>query len=83
MSEVRKGRPPTRFTNPWKELLGCEVNVCQAEHCDQERMKFCALRKAWLQRRRELREHLAQARSKRSRAVYEQLLKQMGADDGE
>lgn len=83
MAEVRKGRPPTRFTNPWREELGCEVNVCQAEHCDRERMRFCALRKAWLERKRELRGHWDQARSKRSRAVYERLLKQMGAWDGE
>jgi hypothetical protein len=36
--------------NPWKEKLGCEVNVCQATHCDAQRMEFCALRKAYLER---------------------------------
>lgn len=77
------GKKPYRFTNPWQEKLGCEVNVCQAGHCDPARMKFCALRMAWLERRRELREHLAQARSKRAKAIYERLLKQLGAGDGE
>lgn len=36
--------------NPWKERLGCEVNVCQAKQCDLERMRICALRKAYLER---------------------------------
>lgn len=34
--------------NPWKDKLGCEVNVCSAKECDAKRMSFCALRKAYL-----------------------------------
>lgn len=31
--------------NPWHDKIGCEVNVCKATLCDEERMKICALRK--------------------------------------
>jgi hypothetical protein len=83
MAEIRIGRPPTRFTNPWAELLGCEVRFCQAELCDRARLRFCALRRAWLERRGELRTHWEHARGRRAKLVYEKLLKQMGAWDGE
>lgn len=35
--------------NPWKDKLGCEVNVCSAKECDAKRMSFCALRKTYLE----------------------------------
>jgi len=53
--------------NPWKEKLGCEVNVCQAKHCDAQRMELCALRKAYQWRVARLRILFSQARSERVR----------------
>lgn len=40
--------------NVWAAKLGCEVNVCQAKHCDSQRMEICALRANYLWRVRTL-----------------------------
>jgi hypothetical protein len=66
--------------NPWKESLGCEVNVCSAKDCDPERMKICALRKtyqervAWLKLKRQL------CRSKSLADKINKLLRGMNAE---
>lgn len=81
MAETRKGRPPTRNTNPWKEEVGCEVKVCQAEQCDAERAEICALRKYWLERVQGLRELRGKVRD---RALLREIEKQLrGLGEGE
>jgi hypothetical protein len=73
------GRPSTRFTNPWKETLGCEVNVCQATWCDEHRMKICALRKYYLDQVRMLREHMEKARSETTKEFFRARLRALDA----
>ena len=53
--------------NTHRATLGCEVNVCQAKHCDAQRMQDCALRKAYQWRVARLRILFSQARSERVR----------------
>ena len=62
--------------NPWHEKLGCEVNVCQSkEPCDPERMKVCALRKAWQERIAKLTMDIANTRTEIGRHPLMQMLK--------
>ena len=49
--------------NPWRESLGCEVNVCCAKECDARRMQDCALRKAYQWRVAKLQTMYKQAKS--------------------
>jgi hypothetical protein len=71
-------RPRTRLITPWQETLGCEVNVCQAQHCDAQRMEICALRIAWLEMRDALLDRMERARTARGRAIYRERLAGMG-----
>jgi len=36
--------------NPWRESLGCEVNLCSARLCSREFMKRCSLRREYQKR---------------------------------
>jgi len=65
--------------NPWKATLGCEVNVCSAKECDPDRMKICALRKAYLERVAKLRLMYARARSAGVRKLIEKKLTRLEA----
>jgi len=42
------------MTNKWQSELGCEVNHCTAEWCNESRLNVCALRQAYLERGRYL-----------------------------
>lgn len=66
--------------NPWTELLGCEVNVCQAKQCDQVRMKICALRKNYLWRVNMLMAKLNRLKDSPFRAGIIREIKELGAD---
>ena len=66
--------------NPWKEKLGCEVNLCQAKHCDAQRMEFCALRKAYLERVAWLKVKRAQCRSQINVDRINKILRGMDAE---
>jgi len=66
--------------NPWRESLGCEVNVCQAKHCDAQRMQDCALRKAYQWRVARLRLLLNSARSESVRDKIKKMLRGLDAE---
>ena len=66
--------------NPWKEKLGCEVNLCQAKHCDAQRMEFCALRKAYLERVAWLKVKRHQCRSQINKDQINKILRGMDAE---
>lgn len=55
--------------NPHKHL-GCEVNLCQAKVCTAERMQWCALRRAYLERVAVLEKELKKCRSEETREIY-------------
>ena len=67
--------------NPWAERLGCEMNVCQADNCNPERMSWCDLRRYYLERVRGLRELHQRARSRVLRASIERQLRGLDAWD--
>lgn len=64
--------------NPWTDKLGCEVNVCCAKVCNAERMKICALRKAYQERVAYLRLILDAARGDKLRGHMRTLLAGLG-----
>ena len=66
--------------NPFKATLGCEVNVCQAKHCDAQRMQDCALRKAYQWRVARLRLLLNSARSESVRDKIKKMLRGLDAE---
>lgn len=66
--------------NPWRESLGCEVNVCQAKHCDAHRMQDCALRKAYQWRVARLKLLLKSARSDLVRDKIKKMLRGLDAE---
>lgn len=65
--------------NPWREKLGCEVNVCSARQCDPGRMEICALRHAYQERVARLQLHYSQARSKYAKSIIARRLKMLEA----
>jgi hypothetical protein len=65
--------------NPWRESLGCEVNVCQAKHCDAQRMQDCALRKAYQWRVAKLQTMYKLAKSARVRNIISRKLVKLEA----
>ncbi len=67
--------------NPWKEALGCEVNVCAAKECNQTRMSFCALRKAYLERVAYVKQLRNTTRIEWLRDKYNDILKGLEADE--
>lgn len=66
--------------NPWRESLGCEVNVCCAKECDAQRMQGCALRKAYQWRVARLRLLLNSARSESVRDKIKKMLRGLDAE---
>lgn len=66
--------------NPHRATLGCEVNVCQAKHCDAQRMQDCALRKAYQWRVARLKLLLNSARSEATRAMIKKMLRRLNAE---
>ncbi len=66
--------------NPWRESLGCEVNVCCAKECDARRMQDCALRKAYQWRVARLRLLLNSARSESVRDKIKKMLRGLDAE---
>lgn len=66
--------------NPWRESLGCEVNVCCAKECDAQRMQDCALRKAYQWRVARLRLLLNSARSESVRDKIKKMLRGLDAE---
>ncbi len=78
ISQIRRlGSEDSPALNPWKQELGCEVRVCEAQLCDRERMDICALRAAYLERRAELRKRLAECRSERIRGLLKGMLESL------
>lgn len=67
--------------NPWKDALGCEVTVCQAKHCDQDRMKDCYLRKCYLERLSFLERKLRKLQGTPLAAGVHKELKNLKGDD--
>jgi len=65
--------------NKWKEKLGCEVNVCQAKQCDEERMKICSLRKAYQERVAYLILQVKSTKSEKIKNEIRKILEGMGA----
>ena len=65
--------------NPHRTTLGCEVNVCQAKHCDAQRMQDCALRKAYQWRVAKLQTMYKQAKSARVRNIIAKKLRKLEA----
>ena len=66
--------------NPWRAKLGCEVNVCCAKHCDEQRRQECALRKAYQWRVARLRLLLNSARSESVRDKIKKMLRGLDAE---
>jgi hypothetical protein len=66
--------------NPWSDKLGCEVNVCCAKQCDAERMRICALRKAYQERVAYLKRLLVETGRSAIRNRIREILQGLGAD---
>lgn len=67
--------------NPWKSELGCEVNLCGALDCNETRMSFCALRKAYNERVELIKQLRDAAQSQDLKAKYTRILKGMEANE--
>jgi len=64
-----------------QEQVGCEVQLCQAAHCDQERKRTCALRREYLSEAAKLRERYAEAQSEITRNIWRKRMERMGIWD--
>ena len=72
--------PPPRprgIKNPFKRQTGCMVPLCEANMCDRQRKKICALRRYFLLIQKERRSMLEKHRRTASDKVIEILKKEI------